>query len=95
MSTFDYATQAELFDYSSEAELFSAKSKNSRRPPLGYKRFVRAADAIRFAIEELPSELLISTRLEVDEARYDGGEIRRLYESAEYPLRRRTAQSPR
>jgi hypothetical protein len=51
---FDYATEAELFDYSTGAELFSAKGKNSRRQPLGYKRFARAADAIRFAIEELP-----------------------------------------
>jgi len=95
MPTFDYANRAELFDYSSEAELFSAKSKNSRRPPLGYKRFARAAYAIRFVIEELPSELLLGARLEVDEERYDSNEIRRLYESAEYPLRRRTAQSPR
>ena len=49
MHTFDYATEAELFDYSTEAELFSTKGKNSRRQPLGYKRFARAADAIRFA----------------------------------------------
>jgi len=88
MATFDYATRAELFDYDSEAELFSAKGKNSQRHPLGYKRFARAADAIRFAIEELPADLLMGTCLQVDEERYDSKKIRGLYESAEYPLRR-------
>jgi hypothetical protein len=88
MDKFDYATTAELFDYSTEAELFSAKRGNSRRPPLGYKRFARAADAIRFAIEDLPSQLLVGTYLEVNESRYEGTEIRRLYESAAYPLAR-------
>jgi hypothetical protein len=82
------------FDYASHAELFSAKRKNWRRQPLDYKRFVRAADAIRFAIEELPPGLLNGTYLEVDEDRYESTEIRRLYESADYPLPRRTEESP-
>jgi hypothetical protein len=90
MHTFDYATEAELFDYSTE---FSTKGKNSRCQPLGYKRFARAADAIRFAIEELPPQLLSGTYLEVDEVRYEGKEIRRLYESIDYPLVRRAAAS--
>ncbi len=91
MHTFDYATAAELFDYSLEAELFSAKGRNSRRQPLGYKRFARAADAICFAIEELPPHCLLGTYLEVNEARYQAKDIRRLYESAGYPLARRVA----
>ena len=90
MHKFDYATKAELFDYSTEAERFSTKPGNSRRPPLGYKRFARDADAMRFAIEELPSQLLVGTYLEVDESRYESTEIRRLYESADYPLARTT-----
>ena len=64
MDTVDYATEAELFDYRTEAESFSAKAK-ARRQPLGYRRFARAADAIRFAIEESPSQLLAGTYLEV------------------------------
>ena len=91
MHTFDYATEAELFDYSTEAELFSTKGRSSRRQPLGYKRFARAADAVRFAIEELPPQLLVGSYLEVDEQRYGSKEIRRLYESGDYPLARRAA----
>jgi len=93
MNTFDYASEAELFDYSLAAELFSAKDTNSRRQSLGYKRFARAADAICFAIEELPPHCLIGTYLEVNEERYQARDIRRLYESSEYPLARRDAAS--
>jgi hypothetical protein len=86
----DYAAEAELFDYATEAELFSGSgSRRSRRPPLGYKRFARASDAIRFAIEELPPQLLVSIILEVGEKRYQSKEIFFLYESQDYPLARR------
>jgi hypothetical protein len=88
MHKFDYASQAELLDYSTEAELFSGRLRNSRHQPLGYKRFARAADAIRFAIEDLPPQLLTGTYLEVDEVRYESKQIRRLYDSADYPLAR-------
>ena len=93
MSAFDYSAEAELFDYSAEAELFPARGRKSGRQPIGYRRFVRAADAIRFAIEELPSQLLVGTYLEVNEERCGAKEIRRLYESADYPLARRAAAS--
>jgi hypothetical protein len=81
------------FDYNAAAELFATRKRIPRRQPLGYKRFSHAAHAIRFAIEDLPAELLIGAFLEVDEQRYNSDGIRRLYESADYPLSRRGARS--
>ncbi len=79
------------FDYTAEAELFPSRNRKSRRQSIGYRRFGHAADAIRFAIEELPSEFLLGACLQVDEERYDRGGIRRLYESMDYPLIRGAA----
>jgi hypothetical protein len=89
MSAIDSAGRAETFDFGSEAELYSARpSRSPRRQQIGYRRFAHAAEAIRFAIEELPAKLLIGAYLEVGDTRLEHQEIRRLYESAAYPLPR-------
>ena len=76
-------------DKSIWGQLFPRRYRKPKRHPIGYRRFTHAADAIRFAIEDLPPELLLGALLEVDEERYDGDGIRRLYESMDYPLVRR------
>jgi len=76
------------FDYSMEAELFPTRSRKTGRGAFSYRRFARAAEAIRFAVEELPPELLVGAFLEVDEERFDSAGIRRLYEDRGYPLAR-------
>ncbi|MGD0315940.1 MAG: hypothetical protein ABSB37_08320 [Xanthobacteraceae bacterium] len=81
------------FNYKAAAELFPTRRRIPRRQPLGYKRFAQAAQAIRFAMEDVAPELLVGACLEVDEQRYGSDDIRRLYESADYPLARRTARS--
>jgi hypothetical protein len=60
------AAAEEIFDYEAEAELFSTRNRKSGRQSSGYNRFDRAAEAIRFAIEELPSEQLLRAHLQVD-----------------------------
>jgi hypothetical protein len=90
MAIFDYGTEAELSPTAGEGALFPARRRRARQP-VGFGRFARAADAIRFAVEELPPELLLAARLTVGEQRFNGDGIRRLYESAEYPLSRRAA----
>jgi hypothetical protein len=90
MGEFDYSSVAELFPTRSEAESFPSKNRRLRREPVGYGRFARAADAIRFAIEELPPWLLPDACMEVDEKIFDCDGIRRLYDNKKYPLARRT-----
>ncbi len=74
------------FDYNAEAELFPPRLRKSPHHRFGYRRFARAADAVRFAIEDLPLELLLGAVLEVEGQRYVGGDIRRLYDSADFAL---------
>lgn len=81
------------FDYGTQAGLYSAKGTNFRQKGLEYRRFARAAEAIRFAIEVLPSNVLGGCALEVDDERIVGKAILTLYESAEFPLPRRSTGS--
>jgi len=83
------------FDYTAEAELFPTRSWKARSRGVTYKRFDDAAEAVRFAIEELPSECLLGTYLEVEEERFDSRGIRRLYDSTNYPLPRAQVTSPK
>jgi hypothetical protein len=75
------------FDYGSPAELFPSRSRKGRGR-VTYKRFDTAAEALRFAVEEMPEAALLGAYLEVDEVRFGLQEIRDLYDNARYPLKR-------
>jgi hypothetical protein len=82
------AQSDEEFDYQATAELFTSKSIRVRSRVIKYMRFNQVADAIRFAIEQLPADVLLGAYLEIDEKRYDSLGIRRLYDRPGYPFPR-------
>lgn len=81
-----------VFNYNASAELFPSR-RYAKSQQTQYRRFPKAAEAIRFCMEELPEAGLAGTVLEVNEARFDGDDIRRLYADAAYPLPRNTVDA--
>jgi hypothetical protein len=79
------------FDYGVPAKLFIAERKDGPRQPLNHRRFATAAEAIRFAIKELPAVRALGAGMQVGDERFDGDGIRRLYKSDNYPLQRRVS----
>jgi hypothetical protein len=77
------------FNYLAPAELFVGKSRGSARgSPMRYLRFPTSAEAIKYAVETLNTAALIGTALVVGEDRFEGTEIRVLYEGKRFPLSR-------
>jgi hypothetical protein len=74
------------FNYAAPAELFAASGRSGLR----YRRFIHAAEAIRYAVEKLPPGVRSSARLEVEDRCYDANQLRALYDNA--PTRRISAQ---
>ena len=73
------------FDYQAPAELFTGRNPKQRRP-MRYRRFDTAAEAIRFAMEEIPAPVRFDVYLQVEDERFGANQIRELYQNIAYPL---------
>jgi hypothetical protein len=78
------------FNYDAPAELFPSRNRKIAKK-VKYRRFDRAAEAIRYAVEELPEPLLLGAFIEMDNERLGHKDIRALYDSADYPLTKRAS----
>jgi hypothetical protein len=74
------------FDYNAPAELFLSKRVGYTREK--YRRFATAAEATRYAVEGLQKPKAFGAWLQVGDERCNSSEIQRLYEAADYPLRK-------
>jgi hypothetical protein len=70
------------FDYAASAELFVPKRKGGARPT-----------PIRFVVEEFRAARTLGAWMQVRGVRFNGHDIRRLYESTSYSRRRRLRKS--
>lgn len=75
------------FNYDALAEVYPSR-RYAKSQQTQYRRFDRAAEAIRYIVEELPAQWLAGSHLEVNEQRFEGATIRQLYEADDYPLAR-------
>ena len=76
------------FDYDAPAEVYMTRPWGAKSKPMTYRRFDRSAEAIRFAIEELPQPLQRGTAMEVGADRFEFADILELYKREQYPLAR-------
>ena len=74
-------------DWAEPAELYTSVA-SFRMRNASYMRFSTTAEAIRFAVEELPGAALRGTAIESGDSRYEGDQIRALYDAKDYPLQR-------
>ena len=78
------------FNYNAPAELFPSRNRKIASR-VKYRRFDHAAEAIRFAVEELPEALLLGAFIEIEESRLGHKDIRALYDSERYPLKKKAS----
>ncbi len=81
------------FDFNAPAELFPSRNRKIANK-VRYRRFDTAADAIRYAVEELPEPLLLGAYIEINESRLGHKDIRALYDCESYPLPKAIVNAP-
>lgn len=74
-------------DWSKPAELYSSSATFGARKSR-YMRFPSLAEAIRFAVEDMPQAQMRALALESGDDRHEGEAIRALYYAPDYPLGR-------
>src|SRR6185437_15834390 len=79
------------FNFNTAAELFPAAIRTKKRAGFAYRRFGTAAEAVRFAMEELPADSLNGAYLQVEEARFDQSGIRCCMRATRSPCRAASA----
>jgi hypothetical protein len=67
------------FDYNAPAELFLFKPAKSSR--WKYRRFATAAEALRYAVEDLGTPRAFGAWLQIGDERFNSTDIERLYEA--------------
>ena len=82
-----FTKELAMTNYNAPAELYPGRNHKTRSVSR-YQRFPSLAEAVRYTIEELPLSVQPGSMLEAEEVRYDGGAIRELYFSEDYPLQR-------
>jgi hypothetical protein len=80
-------------DYNAPAELYIPTARPGRRGRPIYRRFGTAAQAIRFAMEDLPAIRSFGPWMQVGDYRFSSKVIQGLYESSDYPLKRRNEKA--
>ena len=75
------------FDFNAPAELFPSRNRKVASK-VKYRRFDKAAEAIRFAVEELPEPLLLGATIQIGDERFGHQQIRALYAGERFPLKR-------
>lgn len=68
------------FQFDAPAELFVGSSRGYSRRTMQYRRFDTGAEAIRYAVERLPPELLRAAAIESGGERLEADEIRQIYQ---------------
>jgi hypothetical protein len=74
------------FNYSAPAESFLSRRTGKARTK--YRRFATAAEAIRYAVEDLPALRTLGAFMQVADERLNGDQIQRLYDDSDYPLQK-------
>lgn len=82
------------FDYAAPAELYFILRRKPAGKMMGpwrgitYRRFPSAASAIRFLMEDISPDAVVSATIEVAQGRFEKDGIGHLYRAGAYPLDR-------